>query len=129
MMDRKRNYVKQFIAGMLGYVILLPASLLLLRNENLTGTALAVVVALVPVLPFLYAMAAVVGNVREQDEYQRRVHLEAVLITALLTGGLTFSYGLLESAALVPDLPMTVVAPFMILVWGAAFAIIFRRYG
>ena len=111
---------------MLGYAILLPASLLLLRDENI-NPAVAIVVALVPVLPFLYVMAAVVGNVREQDEYQRRIHLEAVLITALLTGGLTFSYGLLESAGLVRDLPMTVVAPFMILVWGAVFAVISRR--
>jgi hypothetical protein len=130
MMKEKRNiYHRRFIAGMLGYIILLPASLLLLNSERPDNVAVAVVVALIPVLPFLYAMFAVVGNVRRQDEMQRRIHLEAVLITALLTGAATFSYGLLEAAELAPDLSMVFVAPFMIVVWGIANVLISRRYG
>ncbi len=57
------------------------------------------------------------------------MNLEAVLITTFLTGGLTFSYGLLESAALVPDLSMTFIAPLMIAIWGLANAYVSRRYG
>lgn len=128
MNDQQRLYLRRFIVGMLGYVILLPVSLLLIRGDRLTSPVVAIVVALIPMIPLLYAMAAVVGNVRQQDELQRRIHLEAVLITALLTAGLTFSYGLLESAELLPDLPMTVVAPFMIAVWGVTNTIISRRY-
>jgi hypothetical protein len=128
MNDPQRRYLRRFILGMVGYIILLPASLLLIRGERLDNTTVAVVIGLSPMIPFLYAMSAVVGNVRQQDELQRRIHLEAVLITALLTGSLTFSYGLLEAAELVPDLPMTVVAPFMIIVWGLANALISRRY-
>lgn len=128
MKDWEKRYRNRFIWGMLGYGALLTTSLLLLGNGVMTNRLLAAVVALVPVLPLLYAMAAVVGNARHQDEFRQRVHFEAVLITALLTGGLTFSYGLLEAAGLVPHLPTLLIAPFMIVVWGVSNALILRRY-
>jgi hypothetical protein len=131
----KGKYQKRFIVGMLGYLILLPVSLLLLRSEPFAGretllTAVAAVfIALMPVLPFIYVITAVIGNVRQQDELHQRMNLEAVLITALLTGGLTFSYSLLEASGLVPKLPLTVIAPSMVLIWGAANSYVSRRYG
>jgi hypothetical protein len=118
----------RFIAGMVGYAILLPASILVLGRAQLSGTFVAVVIALLPVLPFLLAMSAVVSHVRQQDELQRRIHLEAVVIAALLTGAVTFSYGLLEANDLVPHLSLTWIAPLMIAIWGVAAAIISRHY-
>jgi hypothetical protein len=134
MADYQGKHRRRFIIGMAAYVILLPLSLLLLQSELLSEreTAVAalsaVLVALIPVIPFLYVMTAVIGQVRELDEMKKRIHLEAVLITALLTGGLTFSYGLLQSSGFVPDLPLVVIAPFMILIWGAANAVVSRRF-
>ena len=129
------KYGKRFIIGMATYVILLLISLLLLQSnylserETAVSTIAAVLVALLPIIPFLFVMTAVIGQVRQQDELKKRIHLEAVLITALLTGGLTFSYGLLEASGLVPDLPFIVIAPFMIMVWGATNALVSRWYG
>lgn len=128
MKDWQRPYLRRFIIGMAGYVILLPASLWLIGSERITFVPLVIVVALIPVFPLIFAMAAVVGNARNEDELHRRIHFEAILITALLTGGLTFSYGLLEAAGLLPPLPSMVIAPFMIITWGIANAIIARRY-
>jgi hypothetical protein len=129
------KYGKRFIIGMATYVILLLISLLLLQSsylserETAVSTIAAVLVALLPIIPFLFVMTAVIGQVRQQDELKKRIHLEAVLITALLTGGLTFSYGLLEASGLVPDLPFIIIAPFMIMVWGATNALVSRWYG
>jgi hypothetical protein len=129
------KYGKRFIIGMATYVILLLISLLLLQSsylserETAVSTIAAVLVALLPIIPFLFVMTAVIGQVRQQDELKKRIHLEAVLITALLTGGLTFSYGLLHANGLVPDLPFIVIAPFMIMVWGATNALVSRWYG
>ena len=69
-----------------------------------------------------------VNNVRQQDELAHRIHVESILITALLTAVTTLSYGLLEAAELVPPLPMIVVAPFMIIVWGITNQLIASRY-
>lgn len=135
MLRMQGKHGKRFITGMVAYTILLPVSLFLLQSELLAeratavATIAAVIIALLPVAPFLYAMTAVIGQVRELDELKKRIHLEAVLITAFLTGGLTFSYGLLEASDLVPDLPLIVIAPLMILLWGLANAVVSRRYG
>ena len=128
MKEWQRPYVWRFIGGMIGYAILLIISLLIIGSEVVENTAVSVLITLIPMLPLLYAMSAVVRNVRQQDELAQRIHLEAILITALITGGVTFSYGLLEAASFVPSLPMTVVAPFMIIVWGVTNNLISRHY-
>lgn len=124
----QRKYLVRFILGMVGYSILLPLSLILVGDGRVEQPWLAVLVTLLPIAPFLNAMAAVLHNVRSQDELPRRIHLEAVLVTTLLTGALTFSYGLLEATELVPPLPTVFIAPFMIAVWGIANLVISRRY-
>jgi CHASE2 domain-containing sensor protein len=124
----QRKYLVRFISGMVGYSILLPLSLILVGDGRVEQPWLAVLVTLLPIAPFLNAMTAVLQNVRSQDELQRRIHLEAVLVTTLLTGALTFSYGLLEATELVPPLPTVFIAPFMIAVWGIANLGISRRY-
>ncbi|MCA9897631.1 MAG: hypothetical protein KC433_05540 [Anaerolineales bacterium] len=124
----ERRHLIRFILGMVGYSILLPLSIIVVRNGRVEQPWLAVMVALLPVAPFLNAMTAVLHNVRSQDEMFRRIQLEAVLVTALLVGALTFSYGLLEASELVPPLPTIFIAPFMITVWGIANTVISRRY-
>lgn len=124
----ERKYLVRFILGMVGYSILLPLSLILVGDGRVEQPWLAVLVTLLPIAPFLNAMTAVIHNVRSQDELYKRIHLEAVLVTTLLTGAVTFSYGLLEASELVPPLPTVFIAPFMIFVWGIANIIISRRY-
>ncbi len=124
----ERKYLVRFILGMVGYSILLPLSLILVGDGRIEQPWLAVLVTLLPIAPFLNAMMAIIHNVRSQDELYRRIHLEAVLVTTLLTGAITFSYGLLEASELVPPLPTVFIAPFMIFVWGIANTIISRRY-
>jgi hypothetical protein len=113
---------------MVGYIILLPASLFIIGSDRIGNQILLIVITLIPVVPLLYAMAGVVQNARQQDEMKRRIHYEAVLVTALLTGGLTFSYGLLERAGIVPPVSLVVIAPFMIVAWGISRFLISHRY-
>ena len=122
------KYLVRFAIGMAGYVVILPISLLLIGSGWIESIFLKWLVALFPVLPFLYVMTATVNNVRQMDELQHRIHLESILITALLTGGISFSYGLLEASELLPHLPAVFIAPFMIGVWGITLTIISRRY-
>ena len=128
MKNWNRKYLLRFILGMVGYSILLPLSLIVVGDGRVEQPWLAVLVALLPIAPFVNAMTALLHNVREQDELQRRIHLEAVLVTTLLTGAVTFSYGLLEASELVPPLPTVFIAPFMIAVWGITHTVISRRY-
>ncbi len=123
-----KKHLVRFIAAMVAYTILLPASLLLLGTDRIESTWIKRLVAFLPTIPFLFAITAVISNVRQMDELQQRIHLESILITALLTGGLSFSYGLLEASDLLPHLPTIFIAPLMILIWGISNALVARRY-
>lgn len=127
MKEWNKRYLIQFWGGMIGYLILLPASLFLLGMEVVVGNG-RYLIAVLPVLPFAVAMHATVSNIRKLDELQRQIHFEAVVIALLLTGGITFTYGLLESNKLVPHLPAVLIAPIMIALWGIALAFVRRKY-
>ncbi len=123
-----KRYLTRFILGMTGYSILLPLSLIVADGGNIEQPWLAALVALMPIAPFLLAMTAVLQNMRHQDELQQQIDLQAALVVLLLTGAISFSYGLLEASELVPPLPTVFIAPFMIAVWGIAKLVISRRY-
>jgi hypothetical protein len=128
MKEHQGSFKRQFALGMAGYVVAILAAAYLLNQEVVQSTFLAVVVALLPVVPFLYAMVGLVGNAREQDELQQRIYMESMLITASLIIALTFSYGLLELFELAPTISVFYVAPLMIFLWGIATIVLGRRY-
>lgn len=68
MKNWQRKYLLRFITGMAGYSILLPLSLIVVGDGRVEQPWLAVLVALLPMAPFLNAMTAVLHNVRSQDE-------------------------------------------------------------
>jgi len=128
MKEWNKKYFTRFIIWMGVYMVSLPISLFIIDSGLVESTIIKWTAALLPVFPFLFAMTAVLHNVRAADEFHRRIHLESILVTALIIGGFTFSYGLLESSELVPHLPTVFIAPIMIWVWGIANAVITRRY-
>ncbi|MEZ4594123.1 MAG: hypothetical protein R3D55_23725, partial [Chloroflexota bacterium] len=69
----KKRYLVRFLLGMVGYSILLPLSLIVVDSGRAEEPWLAIVVVLLPVIPFLNAMTAVLQNVRSQDELFQRI--------------------------------------------------------
>ena len=67
----------------------------ILENDQLSE-GLRLVVALVPIIPFALFLMSVLAGIRELDELQRRVHLEALAIAFPLTMLLLMSLGLVE---------------------------------
>jgi len=67
----------------------------ILENDQLSD-GLRLVVALVPIIPFALFLMSVLAGIRELDELQRRVHLEALAIAFPLTMLLLMSLGLVE---------------------------------
>ena len=67
----------------------------ILENDQLSE-GLRLVVALVPIIPFALFLMSVLAGIRELDELQRRVHLEALAIAFPLTMLLLMLLGLVE---------------------------------
>ncbi|GAB1595000.1 hypothetical protein [Lysobacter claricitrinus] len=125
----RKRYVREFTPPMVGYVVTLMGSVWLLKT--ISDPALRAVVALAPVPFVALTMRAVIRYIRDTDELQRRIEIEAVsMATALVSLGY-FAAGLLQSAKVI-DIPssaaMIWVFPLICLVYGLAKVVIARRF-
>lgn len=123
------RYLREFAPAMLGYVIVLPISIVLLLRVDMPP-ALQGMVALLPMLPMLFVMRAILRHMLRQDEMQQRIELQAVAITCALIGIATFGVGFLQNVRLLPSPPwlMLWILPLMIGTYGVARALVTRRY-
>jgi hypothetical protein len=124
-----RRYLREFVPAMAGYVLSVPISITLLLRVELSP-AVKVLVALLPVLPMLLVVWAILRNLQRLDELQQRIQTQAICVASTLVAMLTFALGFLQNAGLLPSPPwvMLWVLPVMIWVWGVATAVISRRY-
>lgn len=125
----RRRYLREFLPAMGGYVVALGASIWLLHVVE--TPVLRVLLALLPVPPVALAVRAIVRYIRDSDELQRRIELEAVSAATALVSLLYFAGGLLQMAEVI-DIPagpaMFWVFPMICLVYAATKAFVSRRY-
>ncbi len=121
-----KKYTRDFGGAMALYSIAVFLSIPFAKDPA-QSQAIRIAAALLPILPSLLALRALITFYRSMDELWQRVHSEAAITAFLITGMVTFSYGFLENAGF-PHLPYTLVFPFSIAVWGLALPIISRRY-
>lgn len=124
-----RRYVREFLPAMAGYVAVLMLSVWALRHAE--SMALRVVLALAPVLPVGLAARALLRFVRDGDELQQRILLEAFALAALVLTLGSFSLGLLVSAEVIhirAELALTLLLPAYAALYGLFAFRAARRY-
>lgn len=122
-----RRYLIHFGAAMLGYMALLFASVFALQSYELAPIWRGAL-ALLPVLPGLYGLHAVMVFYHSRDEFKRRIVSESMLISALLTGFACFAYGFVEGAVDLPDISLIWVLPVMVGLSGLVAFVLRWRY-
>ena len=122
-----RRYRREFGLGMAVYVVTLLGGVYALKHFALPAWS-AIVLALVPVAPVLYAMRAYITFIDAADELQRRIQHHAILIAAAIVCMASFTYGLLQEVADFPPVSLIWVFPAMCGVWGVAAAFVAKRY-
>ncbi|MYG83719.1 MAG: hypothetical protein F4192_00325 [Gemmatimonadetes bacterium] len=110
---------------MLAYSAVLVVSLMFLRENPVSPWRIPVTV--VPVIPLVFMMLAVVRLVRRMDEMLRHIHLQAVIIAYLTTVILCFSYGFLENVGF-PSFNTMWVGVAMICLLGIGQLLTYRKY-
>jgi len=120
-----KRYLKEFLTAMAGYTLMVPASVRLLRGHE--HTVLGCVIALLPIIPSVFAMWAFLRFFRGLDELQRRIQLEAVAFSFLATCLITLTWAFQQNAGL-PRFDVSWVAPLLIALWGVGVGIARRRY-
>jgi hypothetical protein len=83
-----KKYLWRLSIGMTGYVLGLFAFIYFYAKQSPHRYWLI----LLPVLPLLYAVAAIIRVVSDMDEMQRKIQIEAMAFSGLATGFTCFSY-------------------------------------
>jgi hypothetical protein len=125
----RRRYLREFLPAMAGYVAAVFLSVWLLKRVD--APALRALIALLPVPAIALAMRAIVRRIRDADELQRRIEVEAVSIAAAFVSLGYLAAGFLQRAKVI-DVPssaaMIWVFPLVCLSFGVAKLVLGRRY-
>jgi O-antigen/teichoic acid export membrane protein len=124
-MMSSRAYAKEFGLAMVAYGVVLFLSIWLINANPTAPWRFAV--ALLPMLPAIGVLVAVLRQLRRMDELQRRIQFEALAFAFAGTALLTFGYGFVENVGL-PHLSWFWVWPIMAVLWIVGTGLAARRY-
>ncbi len=125
----RRRYTRELLVSMTAYMLVLFASIWLLKHVQ--ALPLRAAIALAPVLPIGFAVRAMVRYVRDTDEMQQRIELEAISIATAFVSMLYMTGGFLQSARVIDvqaSATMIWVFPLVCFSYGLAKAFVARRY-
>lgn len=123
-----KRYLRQFVTAMTAYVIIMLTLWPLVRTTE--SDVLRVVIALIPVVPILFVIRALVRYILDADELVQRLHLEALAIAAGVVAVASLVGGFLASAEVIKiDGAILIwVFPLIAVVFGIVRALGERRY-
>ena len=121
------RYVREFFPAMVAYMILLFVSMPLVKLVH--WTPLKTLVVLLPVLPMVLVMRAMLRLLLGSDELEQRQQLYAISLAAMGIGLLSFAGGFLQIAGLMPvENALILVLPCMFLLYGGSLWWVKRKY-
>jgi len=92
------------------------------------GQAARIAVALLPLPGNVALIALVLRQIRGLDEFQQRIHFEAVVVAFLSTGVAVFLHGYLQKAQAVGPLNTGFIWVFMFVSYGIGYLIAVNHY-
>lgn len=123
----ERRYAREFVPALAAYVGIM--LLLWPMLEHVHDTIPRTLIALSPALPVLLVARSVMRRVRDGDELEQRMFLEAAAIAGLTVGVLSLAAGFLQAAGLVElRAGLLWVLPGLFGVFGLALWRVKQRY-
>jgi hypothetical protein len=125
-----KRYLREFLPATFAYSVLIIAYGFLARSVD--SVFLRSVLVVLPLAPMVLMIRAMVRVIRDQDELERRIDLEAIAIASMLTGFGFFTFGMLLGASDWQGAQANVVAiwvlPCLFFSFGLAKIWVSRRY-
>jgi hypothetical protein len=123
-----RRYLRRFIPAMTGYVVVLFASLHIIRAYDPQGPLLWLL-GVAPAIPVI-AVIAVMGLylMEETDEFQRAILIQSMLWGIGITLALSTAWGFLENVGALPHFPLYLIFAVFCGAFGLAQPFVKRRY-
>ena len=85
-----KRYTKEFTSAMVAYIVTLIVSIAVLQRYEFSKFW-QVMLSLIPSVPVLLVVIAMIRALKDSDELQQRVQLLATSFAAALTGLITFT--------------------------------------
>lgn len=120
-----RRYLRVFALSMAAYVVAIVITVGFLGSMK--PSLLRYLIALLPIVPVAAMLWMFLRCLEGVDELQQRIHRQGIGFAGGATGLLTFSHGLPQNFGL-PDIPMLLVLPLLIVTWGIGAGLAQRRY-
>jgi hypothetical protein len=108
-------FFREFGGSLLIYSLILVCAIV--YGQQMPDSLVRTVVLVSPMIGICLSIWAMARHLGRIDEYQRQVTLETYAISAALVGGISFTYGFLETAGF-PKLSMFTIWPLMAAMWG-----------
>lgn len=124
--DLIKRYHKEFFMAIGSYAIVLFGSLSILKYFEFP-IIIAGVISITPIVPIGFVVIAIIRLLRDSDELQQKAHLNAGLFSCIVTGLITFSYGLLENVGF-PRFHVIWILPLILLLWGISLKYFWKKY-
>ncbi len=123
-----KRYRRRLAVALMSYCLVLMGSIWLLHRMDLSGPLLWIVAA-APAIPILGVLVVMGLYLKEEpDEFERAVHVEAMIWGLGVVLAVTTVWGFLSNANVVPAPPLFLVFPLFCLSWGLSQPFIRRRY-
>ena len=123
-----RRYFVEFSAAMVAYVVVITLSRWLLRGPlQHAGDRWQIAIAVLPVIPVLCLLVAVVRLLRGTDELYRQICVDSLAIAGGATALIAVTYGLIEGDR-VPHLSAWWTYVTFMTAWLIATFFVRRRY-
>lgn len=123
----RRAASRRFALGIALYGAAVAVQSSILRPDRFP-LPVALVIALAPMVPAIWAMGGWLRAMRTFDELQQRVHAHAGLVALGSVAILSFSYGFLEATLDAPRLSMFFVWPTIGAAYAIALLVVRRRW-
>jgi len=120
-----KRYAREFTITMIAYVAIIIVSRLTLNNIG--DSPWRFLIAVLPIIPVVFLIAAFMRYLAGIDELQQKIQLQAIGFAAGTTGLLTFAYGFLELVGF-SQFSTFFIFPMMIMLWGLGLFYFTRRY-
>lgn len=122
-----RRHQRRFLVwmGVYSIVLLVVAGSM---PEPRRPDALHICLALLPVIPLVFAGIENVRGIRAGDELFRKIHSEGMLFAVFGTIAVTLTVGFLQWLAALPTFSVGYVFPFMMALYGVGVFMGYRRY-
>lgn len=128
MREPQRRYLREFMPAMIAYFIILFSIIPMLKHVH--TAPLKALLALLPVVPIVFVMRAVLRLLQGSDELEQKQQLEAISIAAMTVTLLSFAAAFLQTVDLLPiKNPLMLVLPAMFGTYGVALLWVRHKYG